>query len=168
MKNITIGLAGADWQAAATAHYYAERGDGEEYAFGTTPAEALARLEAREAMLAPKFDESLAEEVAFLALGAAEFLGQHRGESLDSFGGYLGFMGDVVRHAPLLTERWKQINAEEFSGVWPYDVTEAFGCALAEEMFNETGVSPAELLETIIADAFDHWHQSPTAELLSQ
>lgn len=159
MKNITIGLAGPDWRAAAAARYYAERGDGEEYAFGTTPTEALAKLEARESAIAHRFNESLAEEVAFLALGAADVLEKHRGESLDSFDGYLGFMGDVVRHAPLLIERWKQIDTEEFSGVWPYDVTEEFGRALAEEMLNNTGARPTDLLESIINEAFENWQQ---------
>jgi hypothetical protein len=156
MKNITIGLADSSWRTAAAACYYAERGDGEEYAFGATPVDALTKLEKREAAVSHKFDESLAEEVAFLALGAANVLQQHQGESLDSFGGYLGFMNDVIHHAPLLTERWKRMNADQFSGVWPYDVTEEFGRLLAEEMFNHTGATPSDLLESIIANVFEN------------
>jgi len=100
MKNITIGHVDPNWRAAAKARYYAERGDGEEYAFGTTPADALAKLEKREAAAHCKFDESLAEEIAFLALGAADVLKNHRGESLDAYDGYMGFIGEVIRHAP--------------------------------------------------------------------
>ncbi|MDE2084078.1 MAG: hypothetical protein KGI64_04365, partial [Xanthomonadaceae bacterium] len=74
MKNITIGHTGADWRVAASARYYAERGDGEEYAFGATPTEALANLEKRESVKVPKFYENLSDEIAFLALGAAVFL----------------------------------------------------------------------------------------------
>lgn len=155
MKNITIGVAGSNWRAAATARYYAERGNGEEYAFGTTPAEALARLEKREAMMLPNFDESLAEEVAFLALGAADFLKDHQGASLDPHGGYLGFIGEIIRHAPLLSERWRRMKADEFSGVWLYDVTERFGREWAKELFDRTGVSPADQLEYIIEDEME-------------
>jgi hypothetical protein len=36
----------------------------------------------------------------------------------------LGFNGAVTRHAPMLSARWSRLNAEEFSGVWLYDVTE--------------------------------------------
>jgi hypothetical protein len=152
MKNITIGHAGPNWRIAAAARYYAERGDGEEFAFGTTPAEALAKLEEREAAAFPKFDESLAEEIAFLALGAADFLKDHRGTSLDPYDGYLGFIGEVIRHAPMLSERWRRMEADEFGGVWLYDVTERFGREWAEELFDRTGVSPANRLESIIED----------------
>ena len=127
MKNITIGPTGPHCRVVAQARYYAERGEGEEYAFGTTPADALAKLEKREATADCQFDESLAEEIAFLALGAADVLKERRGESLDEYGGYMGFIGEVIRHAPLLSERWRRMNAEEFSGVWFYDVTERLG-----------------------------------------
>lgn len=152
MKSITIGLAGPDWRTAANARYYAERGSGEEYAFGATPIDALIRLEKREAATAQKFDETLAEEIAFLALGAENFLKDHRGASLDSYGGYLGFIGEVIRHAPMLSERWRRIEIDEFDGVWLYDVTEKFGREWAEELFNKTGASPQALLESIIED----------------
>ena len=157
MTNITIGPTGPDWRAAAKARYYAERGEGEEYAFGTTPADALAKLEKREAATHYKFDESLAEEIAFLALGAADALKAHRGKSLDAYDGYMGFIGEVIRHAPLLSERWRRMDAEEFGGVWLYDVTERFGREWAEELLSRTGVSPAEQLESIIVDEMEKW-----------
>lgn len=157
MKNITIGPVGPNWRAAASAHYYAERGDGEEYAFGTTPADALAKLEKRETATSAKFDESLAEEIAFLALGAADVLKEHRGESLDAYDGYMGFIGEVIRHAPMLSERWRRMDAEEFSGVWLYDVTERFGREWAEELLNGTGLNPEEQLECIIVDEVEKW-----------
>jgi len=157
MKNITIGLTGPNWQAAAKARFYAERGDGDEYAFGTTPADALAKLEKREAAACHTLDESLAEEIAFLALGAADALKEHRGESLDAYDGYMGFIGEIIRHAPLLSERWRRMDVEEFGGVWLYDVTERFGREWAEELLNGTGISPAEQLESIIEDEMEKW-----------
>lgn len=157
MKNITIGHVDPNWRAAAKARYYAERGDGEEYAFGTTPADALAELEKREAAAHCKFDESLAEEIAFLALEAADVLKDHRGESLDAYDGYMGFIGEVIRYAPLLSERWRRMDAEEFGGVWLYDVTERFGREWAEELLNGIGVSPEEQLEYIIVDEMEKW-----------
>jgi len=157
MKNITIGLVGPDWSPAAAAHYYAERGSGEEYAFGPTPAEALARLEAREAAIIPKFDKVLAEEVAFLALGAADFLDDHRNVNLDAWGGYMGFIGEVTRHAPMLAEYWERMGADGYSGVWLYDVTERFGREWAEELFAGSDESPAEGLELIIDDEMEKW-----------
>lgn len=152
MKNITIGPAGPNWQVAAKARYYAERGEGDEYAFGATPADALAKLEKREAEAHNTFDESLAEEIAFLALGASDTLKKHRGESLAAYDGYMGFISEIIRHAPLLSERWRRMDAEEFSGVWLYDVTERFGREWAEELLNGTGISPTERLESIIED----------------
>ncbi len=152
MKNITIGSTGPNWQVAARARFYAERGEGEEYAFGTTPADALTKLEMREAAAHSTFGESLAEEVAFLALGAADVLKEHRGESLDAYDGYMGFIGKIIYHAPLLSERWRRMDVEEFGGVWLYDVTERFGREWAEGLFNGTDVSPASLLESIIED----------------
>lgn len=152
MKNITIGSTGPSWRAAAKARFYAERGEGEEYAFGTTPADALAKLEMREAAAFFKFDESLAEEIAFLALGAADTLKEHHGESLDAYNGYMGFIGKIICHAPLLSERWRRMGVEEFGGVWLYDVTERFGREWAEELLNGADVCPAELLEHIIED----------------
>jgi hypothetical protein len=157
MKHITIGPAGPNWRAAAKARYYAERGDGEEYAFGTTPAAALAKLEQREAIARREIDESLAEEIAFLALGAADALKEHRGISLDAYNGYMGFIGEVIRHASLLSERWRRMDVEEFSGVWLYDVTERFGREWAEELLTGTGVSPEEQLESIIIDEMEKW-----------
>ena len=157
MKNITIGSAGANWRTAAKARYYAERGDGEEYAFGTTPSDALAKLEMREAAISPKFNESLAEEIAFLALGAADALKEHRGMSFDAYDGYMGFIGEIIRHAPMLSERWHRMAPDEFGGVWLYDVTERFGREWAEELLNVTGVSPAEQLECIIEDEMEKW-----------
>lgn len=150
MRTITIGSVDPDWRTATKARYYAERGDGEGYAFGATPTDALAKLEQREAAAHYKFDESLAEEIALLALGAADTLKKHHGESLDAYDGYVGFIGEVIRHAPLLSERWRRVDAEEFGGVWLYDVTERFGRKWAEELLNQTGVSPADQLEFII------------------
>ncbi|MGB3462621.1 MAG: hypothetical protein WBA33_11715 [Rhodanobacter lindaniclasticus] len=152
MKNITIGCTDSNWQVAASARFYAERGEGEEYAFGTTPSDALTKLEKREAAGHFMFDESLAEEVAFLALGAADVLKKHRGESLDAYDGYMGFIGKIICHAPLLSERWRRMDVEELGGVWLYDVTERFGREWAQELLNGADVSPAELLEHIIED----------------
>lgn len=157
MTNITIGATGPDWRVAAKARYYAQRGDGEEYAFGTTPADALAKLETREAASRDAFDASLAEEIAFLALGAADALKAHRGESLDAYDGYMGFIGEVIRHAPLLSKRWRRMDAESFGGAWLYDVTERFGHVWAEELLRRTGASPADKLEAIVEEVLREW-----------
>ncbi|CAM5319243.1 hypothetical protein [Rhodanobacter lindaniclasticus] len=157
MKDITIELAGPDWRTAAKARYYAGRGRGEEYAFGSTPVEALTKLEEREVSPPPKFDVTPAEEIAFLALGAEDFLKEHRGACLDSYDGYMGLIGEVIRHAPMLSDRWARVNPEEFGGVWLYDVTERFGREWAEELFHRTGVSPASQLKSIIEDEMVRW-----------
>lgn len=159
MKNITIGPAGPDWKLAASARYYAERGDGEDYAFGKTPAEALANLEEREASKDAKFDESLSEEVAFLALGAADYLRENKGVDLSEFGGYMGIIGAVVQCAPLLERRWSRMKADEFDGVWLYDVTERFGHEWAESLLTRGNEDPEDLLECIVADEMEKWKQ---------
>ncbi|MGB4857926.1 MAG: hypothetical protein WBP11_01225 [Dokdonella sp.] len=157
MKNITIGPVDPNWKVAATAHYFAERGGGEEYAFGGTPAEALDNLEKREAAVTREFDEGSAEEVAFLALGAADFFRENPSINLDSYDGYIGFIGEVTRHAPMLSKRWQQMRCGEFGGVWLYDVTQRFGREWAEELINATGVSAAEQLDYIIEDEMEKW-----------
>ena len=58
---------------------------------------------------------------------------------------------------PLLSERWRRVNAEEFGGVWLYDVTERFGREWAKELLNSTGENPVELLESIIIDEMEKW-----------
>jgi hypothetical protein len=157
MKTITIGQVGAEWKVSAAAHYYAERGDGEEYAFGATPAEALANLTQRETARLAKYDENLAEEVAFLALGAAGYLRENRDANLDKVEGYMGLISEVIRCAPLLERRWAQMDAGEFGGVWLYDVTERFGREWAESLLDDGGESPEERLECIIADEMNKW-----------
>ncbi|MDE1885349.1 MAG: hypothetical protein KGK05_02480 [Xanthomonadaceae bacterium] len=157
MKNITIGHTGADWRVAASARYYAERGDGEEYAFGATPTEALANLEKRESVKVPKFYENLSDEIAFLALGAAVFLRENRIADFERFDGYMGFIGRVIQHAPLLASRWQQMDVGQFDGVWLYDVTERFGREWAELLVGGGDTSPEVLLEQIISDELAKW-----------
>lgn len=151
MKNITIGQTGADWKMNASARYYAERGEGDEYAFGMTAVEALTNLEKREAALSQKFDIGLAEEIAFLALGAAKCLRDHKGRDLCDFGGYMGFISEVIQQAPALAARWKELQ-DEFGGVWLYDVTERFGRKWAESLLDGGVEKSAEILEFIISD----------------
>ena len=155
MKNITIGQTD-DWKPAASARYYAQRGDGDEYAFGMTTTEALANLENREAAAAQKFDIGLAEEIAFLALGAAECLRDCKGRDLCNFGGYMGFISEVIQHAPVLTARWQELR-DEFSGVWLYDVTERFGREWAEALLDGNAEKPLEFLEYVITDEMSKW-----------
>lgn len=157
MNSITIDLISADWKVAASARYYAERGNGEEFAFGMTPSEALARLEEREASANRKFQQDRAEEIAFLALGAANHLRQHPEANLSKFGGYMGLISEVIRCAPLLLSRWSEMEAGEFGGVWLYDVTERFGREWAEELLSGTTESPSDRLEYIIADEMEKW-----------
>jgi hypothetical protein len=156
MKRITIGLTGVDWAVPASARYYAECGDGENYAFGMTPSEALVRLEEREALICPNRNDS-ADEIAFLALGAANHLREDPDADLDKFGGYMGFIIEVIRCAPLLAKRWSEMATGEFDGVWLYDVTERFGREWAEELLSRTDESPSERLEYIIDDEMEKW-----------
>jgi hypothetical protein len=156
MKNITIGLAGPTWKPAKAAIYYAERGDGEDYAFGETPIEALTKLETREASSRQNGSQEIDEEVAFLALGAADFLKDHKKAELYSLNGYTGFISEVIRHAPLLASRWRKMDGA-FGGVWLYDITERFGREWAEIIFSgETG-NPETLLNSIIEDEMEKW-----------
>lgn len=162
MKNITIEQIDAKWKPAAPANYYAQRGDGDEYAFGSTAAEALANLEKRESAATQKFDVGLAEEIAFLALGAAEHLRDHKDRALCEFGGYMGFISEVIQHAPLLTARWQETQGE-FSGVWLYDVTERFGREWAEALLDGNVGSASEFLENILDDEARKWESLPIA-----
>lgn len=152
MTRITIGLTSADWEVAAAARYYAERGNGEEFGFGMTPSQALARLEERERLAYPEPSEGYAEEVAFLALGAANLLREWQNADLSQFGGYMGFIGEVIRCAPVLWKRWTQIDAVAFPGVWLYDVTERFGHEWAGVLLTGAKKNPSERLESIISD----------------
>lgn len=156
MKNITIGQIGPDWKQTASARYYAERGDGDEYAFGMTVTEALENLQKREAAVAKNFDIEVAEEIAFLALGAAEYLRDHKDHDLSKFGGYMGFISEVVQQAPVLTTRWQKIQGN-FDGVWLYDITERFGREWAEALLENETDNSAEFLEYIIADEMQKW-----------
>ena len=151
MKNITIGRVDAEWRAPASPRYYAQRGDGEEYGFGATAAEALASLERREAAM-QRSGSGACEEAAFLALGASNHLREAGPVDLLRFDGYLGLVTEVARHAPLLSQRWKGIGPEGFSGVWLYDVTERFGREWARTMIEGDEMRPEDLLDSIIDD----------------
>ena len=155
MKNITIGHVNSDWIVASSAHYYAERGNGEDSAFGETPVEALTKLMQREAAKAARFDMSLCEEVAFLALGAADLLRERRGANLDGLGGFIGLITEVIRCAPMLQRRLNQVDISKFNGVWLYDITERFGHEWAEVLLNGGDESPEYRLECILADEMD-------------
>lgn len=157
MKNITIGVTEANRKLALSTRYYAERGDGDQCGFGMTPADALASLEKRERASHLKFDDDLSEEIAFLALGAGEYLRDVCSRTdLSSFGGYMGFISEVVRCAPLLLERWRHMT-DEFGGVWLYDVTERFGREWAQVLLESKVEKPEDFLECIIADEMQKW-----------
>jgi hypothetical protein len=122
-----------------------------------TPSEALTRLEEREASANPKFQQDWAEEIAFLALGTANHLREHPEADLRKFGGYMGLISEVIRCAPLLLNRWSELETGEFGGVWLYDVTERFGREWAEELLSGKMESPIDRLEYIIADEIEKW-----------
>jgi hypothetical protein len=152
MKNITIGLVGPDWKPAESALYYASRGDGEEYAFGVTPSEALSNLEKREASVLKSIEEDVFDDIAFLALGAASYLRKNNLDTDLSFiGGYMGLIRKVISYAPLLAQRWNKIGADGFDGVWLYDVTRRFGHDLAEAFLAKNDADPASILNLIIS-----------------
>lgn len=158
MKNITIGHIHSSWKSASSAHYYAERGDGDEYAFGKTPSDALLKLEQREAAIVAKFDKNMSEVVAFLAIGATEYLHQHRGTNLTAYGGYMGIINDVIQCAPLLERRWALMEVDEFNDVWLYDVVEWFGQKWTEALLHGEEEKPDVLLEEIIAAESEKWN----------
>lgn len=149
VENIVIGEVNRDWHAVRRARYYAERG--EDYGFGASPSKALENLEVREARLAVRFDADLAQEIAFLALGAAETLKERGSPSLDKFEGYMGFIERVVCHAPLLATTWQRVQ-DEFDGVWLYDVTERFGREWAESLLEAFDETPEDRLDMILED----------------
>ncbi len=157
MNRITIGLAGDGWAPATTARYYAERDGGDDYAFGSSPVEALTKLEARQNDVAQNFDRDLADEIAFLALGAAEYIRGQSGIDFGKHGGYMGLIGEVIRHAPMLAAYWKRMAPTDFGGVWLYDVTERFGREWAEEVLHPSHDSPSQRLECIIEDELEKW-----------
>lgn len=156
MKNITIGLVGPTWRPKKAATYYAERGEGGDYAFGETPFEALTKLESREARSRQCVSQETDEEIAFLALGAADFLKGHKDAELYAFNGYMGFIGEVICHAPMLASRWRKMDGA-FGGVWLYDITERFGREWAEIIFSGEADDPEVLLDSIIEDEMEKW-----------
>lgn len=156
MNNITIGLAGPAWRPKKGATYYAERGEGGDYAFGETPVEALTKLESREAAVFRSSSQGTDEEVAFLALGAADFLKDHKDAELYAFNGYMGFISEVIRHAPMLVSR-RRTMSDAFGGVWLYDITERFGREWAEIIFSGGTGDPEARLDSIIEDEMEQW-----------
>lgn len=157
MKNVTIGDTLANRKAATLARYYAIREGETEYSYGATPAGALANLEKRDSLAQLLLDDDLPEEIAFLALGAGAHLREvHSPRDLDKFGGYMGLISDVVRCAPLLAARSRRM-ADDFDGVWLYDITERFGREWAEALLEGNPSSPEEFLEYVIADEMNKW-----------
>jgi len=104
----------------------------------------------------PEFDTDLADEVAFLALGAADFIRNHGAVNLREHEGYMGLIGKVICHAPLLAERWQEIG-KDFEGVWLYDVTERFGREWTETLIDGADETPEQRLDYIIYDEMEKW-----------
>ena len=152
MDRITIGLIDHDWQTIAGNTFFAKRGAAGEFGFGKSAAEALKSLEDREALRSPTFDVTLAEEIAFLALGAADYLRHLREVDLYRHGGYMGLIAEIVSHAPMVLDRWNRISHGEFPGVWLYDVTERFGYELARLLLKGEQGNPADLLERLVIE----------------
>ncbi len=157
MKNVTIGDTLANREAATLARYYAIREGETEYSYGASPADALANLEKRDNLAQLKLADDLSEEIAFLALGAGEHLREVSSpRDLDKFGGYMGVISEVVRCAPLLAKRSRQM-PDDFCGVWLYDITERFGREWSEALLEGNPSSPEEFLEYVIADELNKW-----------
>lgn len=159
MVGITMGEMGERGCPSRHSPFFAMRGAGQDYAFGKTPTQALARLEAREAALANQATIGMAQECAFLAMGAAEQLRASGVSDLDEFGGQIGFLTEVIRHAPLLAKSWTQVK-DEFPGVWLYDVTERFGREWAGILLTDSDESAEERLRKIIEDEMPGSHRS--------
>lgn len=157
MAGITIGEMGESGCPSRHSAFYATRGAGQDYAFGTSPTQALARLEAREVALANQSTIGMAQECAFLAMGAADKLRESGVSNLDDFGGQIGFLTAVIRHAPLLTQWWERLK-DEFPGVWLYDVTERFGREWAGILLVGSDETAEERLRKIIEDEIPGSH----------
>jgi len=104
----------------------------------------------------PELDKDLADEIAFLALGAAEHIRENGPFDLRKHEGYMGLIDKVISHAPILAERWQRVGAD-FEGVWLYDVTERFGREWAETLLNEVDEEPKQRLDYIIDDEMEKW-----------
>ncbi|MBS0432941.1 MAG: hypothetical protein JSS21_11140 [Proteobacteria bacterium] len=79
---------------------------------------------------------------------------------LSKFGGYMGFITEAVRHAPMLLERWR-LMTDDFGGVWLYDVTERFGREWAQVLLESKLEGAEDLLENIIVDEMKKWEGVP-------
>ena len=98
----------------------------------------------------PTFDNDIADEIAFLAIGAAAYIREKRPFYLPKYDGYIGVISEVIQHAPLLAQRWRQFGPDGFDGVWLYDVSERFGRELAESLLGGADEKPDQLLDYII------------------
>ena len=104
----------------------------------------------------PEFNRDLADEIAYLALGAAEYIRENGPFDLRKHEGHMGFISKVISHAPMLAERWRQVGSD-FEGVWLYDVTERFGREWAETLLDEVDEEPKQRLDYIINDEMEKW-----------
>lgn len=152
MSRITIDRLDGERKPTSTATYYAKMGAGKACGVGPSPSEALADLEARKAKAL--FEPGLAEEIAFLALGAASVFPAHCNANPDSDVGFLRLIDEVIQNAPLLDDAWHRVGGESFPGVWLYDITERFGQEWAKALLTGSEIRAPALLQLIIDDAF--------------
>ena len=106
---------------------------------------------------ASTFDSDLADEIAFLAIGAAEYIRENGPFNLRKYDGYMGIISEVTRHAPLLAQRWRQLGPDGFEGVWLYDVSERFGREWTESLLDGANENPEQFLDYIINDEMEKW-----------
>jgi len=97
--------------------------------------------------------------IAYIAIGARDMLREARKEQrhggpyvdLSSFNGELGLIDMCVKHAARLDELAAQ-NAEQFTGVFVYDVAEVFGAAVAQRLLNGLDLPIDDLAKDLIEE----------------
>jgi hypothetical protein len=93
---------------------------------------------------------------AYLALGAKSVLCTADGESYrraTDGQGELGFMADLVAHAPMIEAAWlamPQSARDEFDRVWAYEIVEPFGIAYARAMLAGQEFNAAATLDSLL------------------
>lgn len=81
--------------------------------------------------------------IAYIAMGAKLALLASPDADHPRFQCEMDLIGEAIRHAPLLDELFES-HAEEFAGVFYYDVAEPFGFAYMNELLDGNGYAGDE------------------------
>jgi len=90
--------------------------------------------------------------IAYLAMGAQNVLDHQGGipdELSEQFGGEMGFISEIIGHAPMLDA--KGFEAEDrLTQVFPYEVAQPFGERMAHALIDGEKIDPAALADSLI------------------